>query len=91
MLQETSIILGKNSNPMKKKTVLTIKVCTERKINIQYNTVPADVMHTVQFSFYIWAPAWSIYGLNTGGKASSLAYGKFNGYSARRVDLVVGV
>lgn len=30
MLQETSIILGKNSNPMKKKTVLTIKVCTER-------------------------------------------------------------
>lgn len=57
MLQETSIILGKNSNPMKKKTVLTIKVCTERKINIQYNTVPADVMHTVQFSFYIWAPA----------------------------------
>ena len=59
-----------------------------------YNTVPADVMHTVQFSFYIvlvWTPAWSIYWLNTGGKAAILAFSNFNGYSARRVDLEVGV
>lgn len=51
-------------------------------------------MHTVQFSFYIvlvWAPAWSIYWLNTGGKAANLAFSNFNDYSARRVDLVVGV
>lgn len=43
-------------------------------------------MHTVQFSFYIvlvWAPAWSIYWLNTGGKAAILAFSNFNGYSAR--------
>lgn len=54
-------------------------------------------MHTVQFSFYIlvwvlvWAPAWSIYGLNTGGKAAILAFSNFNGYSAKRVGLVVSV
>lgn len=50
-------------------------------------------MHTVRFSFYIIlvrAPAWSIYCLNTGGKAVTLAYSKFNGYSARRVDFETG-
>lgn len=49
MLKETSIILGKNSNPMKKKTVLTIKSCTEHKINIQYSTCRCYAYSTILF------------------------------------------
>lgn len=53
MLCETSIRLGKNSNPMRKITNIDNKVLYRTKKKSIYNTVPADVMHTVQFSFYI--------------------------------------
>lgn len=88
MLKETSIILGKNSNPMKKRRYWQNSVQNIKSI---YNTVPADVMHTVQFSFYIvliWAPAWSIYWYTTDGKAVILGF-NFNGYSMRLEFLIV--